>query len=150
MKLLTFPIRLLLRLVLLPIKLVLATAGLTFRAGFKAGTLPVKGSALAVRKLGFKAVLLFAAGVAVGVLIGRRLGEPALELAETSYPGDFGSESSLREVPSVVDAAAVAAADAAEEAEAELEAVVDQVLGQTGGELGVDSGDEDTVGGADV
>ena len=38
MKLLTFPIRLLFRLVLLPLKLLLVAAGLTFRTGFKAGT----------------------------------------------------------------------------------------------------------------
>ena len=150
MKLLTFPIRLLLRLVLLPIKLVLATAGLTFRAGFKAGTLPMKGSAVAVRKLGFKAVLLFAAGVAVGVAIGRRLGEPAIELAESSYPEDFGSSgTALRGVAPVVDEASAAATAAEEEAEAELEAAVDQALGLTGGELGVDTADEAT-GGADV
>jgi hypothetical protein len=90
MKVLTFPIRLLLRLVILPVKLVLATAGLTFRAGFKVGTLPVKGSAVAVRRLGFKAVLLFIGGIALGVVVGRRLGQSGAELAEASYPESFG------------------------------------------------------------
>ena len=146
MKLLTFPIRLLVRLVILPVKLVLATAGLTFRAGFKAGTLPMKGSAVAVRKLGFKAVLLFIGGVALGVMIGRRLGAPGVELAESSFPEDFGrgGDRSLRDVPPVVDDLVAASSDAEEEAEAELEAAVDQALGQTGGELGVDVGDEDS------
>lgn len=90
MKLLTFPIKVLLRLVILPIKLVLATAGLTFRAGFKAGTLPVKGSVVAGRALGLKAVVLFAAGVALGVVVGRKLGSMGAQLAEASYPDSFG------------------------------------------------------------
>jgi hypothetical protein len=86
MKLLTFPIRLLFWLVLLPIKVVLAVAGLTFRTGFKAGTLPIKGSYRASRALGLKALVLFAAGIALGVVIGRRLGESGADLAE-SYGG---------------------------------------------------------------
>jgi hypothetical protein len=90
MKLLTFPIKLLIRLVILPIKLVLATAGLTFRAGFKAGTLPVKGSVVAGRALGLKALVLFAAGVALGVFVGRKLGSMGAQLAEASYPDSFG------------------------------------------------------------
>lgn len=89
MKLLTFPIRLLFRLVLLPIKIVLAAAGITFRTGFKVGTLPVKGGVFAGRKLGLKALVLFAAGVALGVVVGRRLGAQGAALAE-SYPGGFG------------------------------------------------------------
>jgi hypothetical protein len=88
MKLLTFPIRLLFWLVLLPIKVVLAVAGLTFRTGFKAGTLPIKGSYRASRALGLKALVLFAAGIALGVVIGRRLGEAGADLAE-SYDGGF-------------------------------------------------------------
>lgn len=90
MKLLTFPIKLLLRLVILPIKLLLATAGLTFRAGFKAGTLPVKGGVVAGRALGLKALVLFAAGVALGVFVGRKLGSMGAQLAEASYPDSFG------------------------------------------------------------
>jgi hypothetical protein len=91
MKLLTFPIKLLIRLVILPIKLVLATAGLTFRAGFKAGTLPVKGGVVAGRALGLKALVLFAAGVALGVVVGRKLGSMGAQLAEASYPDSFGA-----------------------------------------------------------
>jgi hypothetical protein len=89
MKLLTFPIRLLFRLVLLPIKILLAVFGLTFRTGFKVGVLPVKGGVFAGRKLGLKALVLFAAGVALGVVVGRRLGAQGAALAE-SYPGGFG------------------------------------------------------------
>ena len=84
MKLLTVPIRLLFRLVALvvviPIKVILATAGLTFRTGFKAGTLPVKASVAGGRALGLKALVLFAAGVALGVVVGRRLAAAGVEL----------------------------------------------------------------------
>ncbi len=90
MKFLTFPIKVLIRLVILPIKLVLATAGLTFRAGFKAGTLPVKGGVVAGRALGLKALVLFGAGVALGVFVGRKLGSMGAQLAEASYPDSFG------------------------------------------------------------
>jgi hypothetical protein len=149
MKLLTFPIRLLLRLVILPIKVVLATAGFTFRAGFKAGTLPVKGSAVAVRTLGLKAVVLFIGGVALGVVIGRRLGASGVELAEASYPASFGGADRGPAEATTTASTAPAEVEAEVEAADELEAVIDQALGQTGGELAVDAV-EDTVGGADV
>ena len=145
MRLISVPLKLLIRLVLLPLKVVLATAGLTFRAGFKAGTLPVKGTALAVRSFGVKAVLLFAAGVALGVYVGRRLGSAGVELAEASYPGDFGS--TVDRVAAATSAAvAEVVADAEEEADAELEAAIDTALGVTGGELGVDTADDGEAG----
>jgi len=169
MKLLTFPVKLLFRLVLLPVKLVLATAGLTFRAGFKAGTLPVKGSAVAVRSLGLKAVVLFAAGIALGVFVGRRLGSAGAELAEASYPGSFGAVDDgpapvatlVEETIEVVDTPdgeivtdtltitevfedeAEPVAEAEQELEDEIEAEIDQALGFTAGELGVDVADDD-------
>jgi len=145
MRLISVPLKLLIRLVLLPLKVVLATAGLTFRAGFKAGTLPVKGTALAVRSFGVKAVLLFAAGVALGVYVGRRLGSAGVELAEASYPGDFGSTVD-RVAAATSTAVAEVVADAEEEAEAELEAAIDTALGVTGGELGVDTADDGEAG----
>jgi len=74
MKVITLPVRLVVRLVVLPIKLVLATAGLTFRAGFKVGTLPLRGGAAATRALGFKAVVLFVLGAVGGVAAARRFG----------------------------------------------------------------------------
>ncbi len=144
MRLISVPLKLLVRLVVLPVKVLLATAGLTFRAGFKAGTLPVKGSAFAVRSFGIKAVVLFAAGLALGVYVGRRLGSSGVELAEASYPGDFGtSVDRVAAAPAVV---AEAVTDAEEEAEAELEAAIDSALGVTGGELGVDTADADEAG----
>jgi hypothetical protein len=144
MRLISVPLKLLIRLVVLPVKVVLATAGLTFRAGFKAGTLPVKGSAFAVRSFGIKAVVLFAAGLALGVYVGRRLGSTGVELAEASYPGDFGT--SVDRVAATPAAVAEALADAEEEADAELEAAIDSALGVTGGELGVDTADADEAG----
>ena len=171
MKLLTFPVKLLVRLLILPIKVVLATAGLTFRAGFKAGTLPVKGSAVAVRTLGLKAVVLFAAGVVLGVYVGRRLGSAGTELAEASYPGSFGRDDTgptpvatlveetieVVETPDgeiVTDTVTItevfeeaAEADDVVEGEQELadeiEAEIDHALGVTGGELAVDAVDDD-------
>ncbi len=170
MKLISFPVKLLIRLVVLPVKVVLATAGLTFRAGFKAGTLPVKGSAVAVRSLGLKAVVLFVAGVALGVYVGRRLGSAGAELAEASYPGSFGRDDTapvpvatlveetieVVETPEgeiVTDTLTItevfeeaAEADDVVEGEQELsdeiEAEIDQALGFTAGELGVDVADD--------
>jgi hypothetical protein len=89
-KLLTFPIRLLFRLVVLPIKLVLATLGLTLRTGFKVGTLPVKGGAVATRALGFKAILLFVLGVAGGVALTKRFGAQLGLTAPTDDRASFG------------------------------------------------------------
>jgi hypothetical protein len=168
MKLLTFPIRLLFWLVLLPIKLVLATAGLTFRAGFKAGTLPVKGGVAAGRVLGLKALVLFAAGVALGVVVGRRLGEAGADLAEASYGSPVSGNGSGPEpvatlvedtievvetpegeivtetvVVTEIDEVDVEALEAEDEREDELEAQIDIALGETGGELGVDTDDKD-------
>jgi hypothetical protein len=167
MRLISFPVKLLVRLVLLPVKVVLATAGLTFRAGFKAGTLPVKGSAVAVRSLGLKAVVLFVAGVALGVYVGRRLGSAGTELAEASYPGSFGRDDDgptpvatfveetieVVETPDgeiVTDTVTITevfeeaddVADGEQELDDEIEAEIDQALGVTGGELGVDVDDE--------
>ncbi len=86
MKLLTFPIRLLFLLILIPLKLILASAGFTFRTGFKAGALPVKGGFAAGRALGLKALVLFAAGVALGVVVGRKLAETDVGLAGVGFP----------------------------------------------------------------
>lgn len=63
MKLLTFPIRLL-----------FSTTWFTFRAGLKAGALPVRGGVIAGRKLGAKSVVLLALGIAIGIVIGREIG----------------------------------------------------------------------------
>jgi hypothetical protein len=74
MKLFTFPIRLGIKALVLPIRLLFATTWLTFRAGLKAGALPVRGGVFAGRKLGAKSLVLLAVGVAVGIVIGREIG----------------------------------------------------------------------------
>jgi hypothetical protein len=89
-KLLTFPFRLLFRLIVLPIKLLFATLGLTLRTGFKVGTLPVKGGAVATRALGFKAIVLFALGVAGGVALTKRFGAQLGILGPEDDAASFG------------------------------------------------------------
>ena len=88
---LTFPFRLVGRLLVLPFKILFASIGLTFRALFKAGTLPLKGGVFAGRKLGLKALILFAGGAALGVVVGRRLAAQRAGLSESAYPGGFGA-----------------------------------------------------------
>jgi hypothetical protein len=175
MRLLTFPIRLLFKLIALPIKLVLATAGLTFRTGFKAGTLPIKGGYKASRALGLKALILFAAGIALGVFIGRRLGEAGAELAQT-YGGDFdGGDDGpvvalvedtieivetadgtvVSETVSVTEVEGEAAAEIIEEieeAEAEiaLEAAIEEAELEVAIEEAIEEAESDGRGGADV
>jgi hypothetical protein len=63
MKLLTFPARFL-----------FSTTWFTFRAGLKAGALPVRGGVFAGRKLGAKSLVLLAVGIAIGIVIGREIG----------------------------------------------------------------------------
>ena len=72
MKTITFPIRLIVRALVLPIKVLFATTGLTFRAGLKVGALPVRGGVVAGRKLGAKTLFLLALGIAIGVVLGQR------------------------------------------------------------------------------
>lgn len=76
MRLITFPIRLIVRtaigVVVVPLKVILATAGFTFRAGVKVGEVPVRTGSVAVRRLGVKALVVLVLGVAVGFVIGQR------------------------------------------------------------------------------
>ena len=91
MKLLTFPFRLLFKLVVLPIKLVFATLGFGMKTGAKATALPFRGGYRASRALGLKAIVLFVLGAAVGVAIGRRLGAAGAEVS-SSFGGAYGSD----------------------------------------------------------
>jgi hypothetical protein len=70
---LLFPFHLLARTLVVSTKLVFATGEVAFRAGYAAGSLPVKGSAAAGRALGPKAVLALVVGLVLGALIGREL-----------------------------------------------------------------------------
>lgn len=58
----------LIRLILLPFKIVLALMGITLKVGFKAGKLPVKASKVGLRMLGIRGWLLFLVGLAIGLL----------------------------------------------------------------------------------
>lgn len=72
-------IRLLVRLVVVPVKLALETVRLAFRMGLSVGRVPVWASRRVTRLLGWRAVVLFVAGVAIGLLVapvrGRELRE---------------------------------------------------------------------------
>jgi|GEM_PF-1182259 len=56
------------RLLTLPLRLAAALLGITFRTGYKVGRAPVRVSAKGMSRLGFKAVVLFFAGLAIGLL----------------------------------------------------------------------------------
>jgi len=100
MKLLTFPFKLVFALVEVPIKVLLATLGFGVRTGAKATALPFRGGYRAGRALGLKAIVLFVGGVAVGVVIGRRIG--AVEAEDAASLGMFGSEGGAGTVPTGV------------------------------------------------
>lgn len=72
------------RLLLLPIKLALALLGITFRTGVKVGTAPARVGWAATRRAGWKAVLCFFLGLALGLLFaptsGSRLRAKLLDL----------------------------------------------------------------------
>lgn len=58
---------------ILPVKLLFETGGLTFRAGVKVGSLPVKGSRVAVRALGWKLAVAIVIGLVGGFVLGREV-----------------------------------------------------------------------------
>jgi hypothetical protein len=59
----------LVRLFLLPFKLVLGLVGAVFRIGFRLGSIPARISGLAVRLVGFRGWLFLLVGVAAGLLL---------------------------------------------------------------------------------
>ena len=73
-KFITFPVHIAWRAIVLPVKVLIASLGLTFRAGFKVGALPVTGSAAVTRALGWKIVGAVTIGVVIGIVIGRQIG----------------------------------------------------------------------------
>jgi hypothetical protein len=86
-KLVTFPIHSAWRAIVLPAKVLIASLGLTFRAGIKVGALPVKGSAVVTRALGWKIVGAVTVGVVIGIVIGRQIG-----LMSRSHDHDHGHD----------------------------------------------------------
>ncbi len=83
------------RLLLLPIKVVLALFGVAVRTSFRAGRLPVRVGGRAVRLVGFRGWLLFLVGLALGLLFapgpGRELRARLQRLLDrdTSSDGDL-------------------------------------------------------------
>lgn len=73
-KLLTFPFRATWQAVVVPVRVLVASLGLTFRAGLAVGKLPVKGGAVVSRALGWKILGALTVGVVIGVVIGRQIG----------------------------------------------------------------------------
>lgn len=73
-KLITFPAHLVWEAIVVPLKVLVASLGFTFRAGLAVGKLPVKGGAVVTRALGWKLVGAVTLGMLIGVLIGRQIG----------------------------------------------------------------------------
>jgi hypothetical protein len=73
--LIRLPVRLLVRLVVLPIKLALAALGLTARTGFRIGRLPVRATGRSVRIVGLKGIFFLAVGLAIGLLLAPETGK---------------------------------------------------------------------------
>lgn len=92
-KIVGFPLHLVWQAIVLPIKVMIASLGFTFRAGVSVGKLPVKGGAVVTRALGWKIVGALSIGMIIGVIVGRQIGllshnhghdEPALEVETSS------------------------------------------------------------------
>ena len=73
MKLLTLPFQIVARLLAVTGKLIVATGEVGYRAGYVAGSVPVKGGAAVSRALGPKAMIMLVLGIVLGGVIGWRL-----------------------------------------------------------------------------
>lgn len=100
-KLLTLPVRAAWHAVVLPVKVLMASLGLTFRAGFAVGKLPVKGGAVVSRALGWKIIGALTVGLVIGLVLGRRLGA-------MGHDHDHGAERAGQDDPGVTSTGAAA------------------------------------------
>ncbi|MEI7623485.1 MAG: hypothetical protein WCJ88_08015 [Actinomycetes bacterium] len=73
-KIIGFPLHLVWQAIVLPIKVMIASLGFTFRAGVSVGKLPVRGGAIVTRALGWKIVGALSLGMVLGFLVGRQIG----------------------------------------------------------------------------
>ena len=73
-KIIGFPLHLVWQAIVLPIKVMIASLGFTFRAGVSVGKLPVRGGAIVTRALGWKIVGALSIGVVLGFFVGRQIG----------------------------------------------------------------------------
>lgn len=86
----------LIRLVLLPFKLAFALVGITFRAGWAVGKAPVKASRFTVKVLGIRGWLLFALGIALGLLFAPGPGRELRAKLQDLIGGGGASDDELR------------------------------------------------------
>lgn len=77
-----------LRILFFPIKLVLHLLGFTLKVGYKAGSVPFKVTARTSRFVGLKGVLLFALGVAAGLILAPSSGRELRERLRLLVQGD--------------------------------------------------------------
>jgi hypothetical protein len=87
----------LIRLILLPFKIVLALLGITVKTGYKAGKLPVKASTVGMRVLGFRGWLFFLVGLAVGLLFAPGPGKELRDRLAEVFGGGTEPDTDLAE-----------------------------------------------------
>ena len=73
-KIVGFPLHLVWQAIVMPIKVMIASLGFTFRVGVNVGKLPVRGGAVVTRALGWKIVGTLGIGMIIGFLVGRQIG----------------------------------------------------------------------------
>ena len=96
MKVIGSLVRLLVRLILLPIKLALAALGITARTGFRLGRFPARATRRSFRIVGFKALVFLVLGLAIGLLLAPESGKQLrARLAALLGQGAGGSDSDL-------------------------------------------------------
>lgn len=100
----TGSVHLLVRAIVLPVKLLFSTADVTFRAGLKVGSMPVRGGAAVTRALGWKLVTVLGLGVAIGFLLGREFahwGHDHSHDHDHGHSDDRGEESVIEATNSI-------------------------------------------------
>jgi hypothetical protein len=87
----------LIRLLLFPIKLVLRLLGFTLKVGYVSGRVPVRMSARSVRLVGFRGVLFLVIGVALGLLLAPEPGRDLRVKLQKLLEGGGTSDADLTE-----------------------------------------------------
>ena len=87
----------LIRLLLFPIKLVLRLLGFTLKVGYVSGRVPVRMSARSVRLVGFRGVLFLGIGIAIGLLLAPEPGRDLRLKLQTLLEGGGTTDADLTE-----------------------------------------------------
>ena len=87
----------LIRLILLPFKILLSLFGITVKVGYRVGKLPVRASTVGVRVLGFRGWLLFLLGLAIGLLFAPGPGEELRSRLSELFGGGAEPDTDLAE-----------------------------------------------------